>query len=212
MICAKRRDRRRGVGFPLFRVGLAEHRPARPTRKRGRKYLFLVRLPRAAFRSCEHERSALGWYERGRWPGEAAARPARSDLRLEDLRFERGGDAPYRASGFVGRGTWACARRPHSSPGFHITGFQPSEVGEGTPGTQGSRHSASSPRLGTRALRAPKSFQLGFERPPISAVFGLFGADFGIERFAQPLTLTRNSDSCRQPDCNGRRRQNKWSR
>ena len=36
----------------------------------------------------------------------------------------------------------------------------------------------------TFALRAPEVFQFGFKRRPISAVFGLFGPYFGIERFA----------------------------
>ena len=46
----------------------------------------------------------------------------------------------------------------------------------------------------TRALCAPEGFQLGFERRPISAVFGLFGARLGIERFAQCLALARKSE------------------
>jgi hypothetical protein len=53
--------------------------------------------------------------------------------------------------------------------------------------------SASSRRSGTLALGAPKGFQLGFKRRPISAVFGLFDAGFGIERFAQDLALARKS-------------------
>ncbi|SPE54906.1 hypothetical protein SBV1_1970006 [Verrucomicrobia bacterium] len=52
----------------------------------------------------------------------------RSELGFEgDLRW-KGRDASYRASEICGTLTWACARRTHSSPGYHITGFQPSEV------------------------------------------------------------------------------------
>ena len=50
------------------------------------------------------------------------------------------------------------------------------------------RHSAA------LALRAPEGFQLRFERRPISAVFSLFGAGFGIERCAQGLALARQSE------------------
>src|SRR5207249_3118291 len=50
-------------------------------------------------------------------------------------------------------------------------------------------------RSGTLALRAPKGFEFGFEGRPISAVFGLFGADLGIERFAQRVAFARNSEA-----------------
>jgi hypothetical protein len=44
-----------------------------------------------------------------------------------------------------------------------------------------------SPRRGSGALAfgAAEGFEFGFERRPISAVLGLFGADLGIEGFAQ---------------------------
>src|SRR5580765_6694483 len=48
---------------------------------------------------------------------------------------------------------------------------------------------------GTFALRAPKVFQFGFKRRPISAVFGLLGTYFGVERFAQRLALSGNREA-----------------
>ncbi|SPE56640.1 hypothetical protein SBV1_2490004 [Verrucomicrobia bacterium] len=95
--------------------------------EKGGKYLFLVRLPRAAFRSCEHER-APGYFLspiQGSWF--SALRARRVGLKAKLTNPLQGRDASYRAAGFVGRGTWACARRTRSNPGYHITGFQPSE-------------------------------------------------------------------------------------
>ena len=46
----------------------------------------------------------------------------------------------------------------------------------------------------TLALRAPNGFELGFERCPISAVFGLFGAGLGIECRAQGFAIARKSE------------------
>jgi len=40
----------------------------------------------------------------------------------------QGRDASYRGSEICGTLTWACARRPHSSPGCHIAGFQLSRM------------------------------------------------------------------------------------
>ncbi|SPE61041.1 hypothetical protein SBV1_590059 [Verrucomicrobia bacterium] len=50
-------------------------------------------------------------------------------MRSGDLGFERGGTPLTGLQGFVGRVTWGCARRTCFTPGFHITGFQPSEEG-----------------------------------------------------------------------------------
>ena len=46
----------------------------------------------------------------------------------------------------------------------------------------------------TLALRAPKGLEFGFERRPISAVLGLFGADLGIEGFAQGVAGARKGE------------------
>ena len=49
-------------------------------------------------------------------------------------------------------------------------------------------------RSGTLAFDAAKGFEFGFERRPISAVFGLFGADLGIEGFAKGVAGARQSE------------------
>ncbi len=43
---------------------------------------------------------------------------------------------------------------------------------------------------GTLALCAPKGFELGFERRPISAVFCLFRAHFGVKRLTQSFAFS----------------------
>ena len=47
---------------------------------------------------------------------------------------------------------------------------------------------------GARAFGAAKGFEFGFERGPISAVLGLFGADLGIEGFAQGVAGARKGE------------------
>ena len=47
---------------------------------------------------------------------------------------------------------------------------------------------------GALALGAAKGFEFGFERRPISAVFGLFGADLGIQGFTEALAGARQSE------------------
>ena len=49
-------------------------------------------------------------------------------------------------------------------------------------------------RSGALALGAAKGFEFGFERRPISAVLGLFGADLGIEGFAKGVAGARQSE------------------
>ena len=49
-------------------------------------------------------------------------------------------------------------------------------------------------RSGALALGAAKGFEFGFERRPISTVFGLFGADLGIEGFAEALAGRRQRE------------------
>ena len=49
-------------------------------------------------------------------------------------------------------------------------------------------------RSGALALGAAKGFEFGFERRPISAVLGLFGADLGIQGFAKGVAGARQSE------------------
>jgi hypothetical protein len=54
---------------------------------------------------------------------------------------------------------------------------------------RGPRH-----RSGTLAFGAAKGLEFGFERRPISAVLGLFGADLGVEGFAQSVAGARKGE------------------